>query len=831
MIHQSYPSALDAGGLTHFLGRFVPIPASLRLRHLLGTVCCLVLSALPMSTVAQPSTILKSFGELTNLTGLSPGSTLVQAEDATLFGTTSVGQRSVSGTIYSIQPDGSHFSVVRQFLRASDGTDLSPGVVVDDGVLYGTANRGGNLSVGTLYRLTVDGRDFRVLKHFDRKDGAFPRSRPTLSGGLIYGTTELGGSSDEGVLFRANTDGSGLTVLKHFKAAQGKNPYSPVIVFDGVVYGTTLNGGTRNGGVIFRIGTNGADFGVLKDLGDADGVGPLGGLTMFDGVLFGTTTRGGTNGYGTVFRLNPDGSDFAVLKHFGQVDGFRPTGQLAVREDGLWGTTRHGDPLGESDIFRSPGTVFRINLDGSEFRVLKQFSGTDGAFPNAGVILTDRGLFGTTTGGGDSQQGTIFRMSENGDSHTILKSFTGIDPANPRAGLALAEGVLYGSTSAGGRSREPGSGTIFRVATDGSGYATLRDFTGPDGAAPSARLLVLDGQLYGTTQTGGDADLGTLFRMGIDGAGFSVLKHFDGPDGQYPAAPLIHSAGVLYGTIPHGGHTGVGVIFKILTNGTGFSVIKHFEGTDGANPRSSVVLLGDKLYGTTEFGGTLNAGTVYRISTNGSDHVVLKEFENTDGRQPWAGLTPIGDTLYGTTLDGGRFRFGTIFRIQADGTGFEVLRHLDWEAGDGPRPDSELTVVGDRLIGSTEAGGLFGTGTVFEMRLDGKGYRTLRDFHYSGNGAKNPVGGVVIEGGRLYGAAYKGGEADLGVVYTMSLPERSGLAIRGIDEAVVVTWTDSTSILQEARQVTGDYTTITGAISPYTNAVSHEAKFFRLQSN
>jgi hypothetical protein len=59
------------------------------------------------------------------------------------------------------------------------------------------------------------------------------------------------------------------------------------------------------------------------------------------------------------------------------------------------------------------------------------------------------------------------------------------------------------------------------------------------------------------------------------------------------------------------------------------------------------------------------------------------------------------------------------------------------------------------------------------------------------------------------------------------------LNIKFIGNAVILSWADpaSTFFLQSATNVTGAYTNVVGAASPYTNTVSGSQKFFRLQAN
>ncbi|MCU0789322.1 MAG: hypothetical protein MUC91_14270, partial [Verrucomicrobia bacterium] len=54
------------------------------------------------------------------------------------------------------------------------------------------------------------------------------------------------------------------------------------------------------------------------------------------------------------------------------------------------------------------------------------------------------------------------------------------------------------------------------------------------------------------------------------------------------------------------------------------------------------------------------------------------------------------------------------------------------------------------------------------------------------------------------------------------------LSIRQYGGDVVLSWEDASFILQTAADSTGDYTSLTEAASPYTNAIHGEQRFFRL---
>ena len=96
---------------------------------------------------------------------------------------------------------------------------------------------------------------------------------------------------------------------------------------------------------------------------------------------------------------------------------------------------------------------------------------------------------------------------------TLLHSFNGADGFGPMSGVVQgADGALYGTTSQGGSAS---LGTVFRLDRATLELTTLHDFAGTDGSVLYSGLaLGNDGLLYGSTYSGGVADLGTLFRVG-----------------------------------------------------------------------------------------------------------------------------------------------------------------------------------------------------------------------------------------------------------------------------------------------------------------------------
>jgi uncharacterized repeat protein (TIGR03803 family) len=149
------------------------------------------------------------------------------------------------------------------------------------------------------------------------------------------------------------------------------------------------------------------------------------------------------------------------------------------------------------------------------FTQISNQTNSDGANPYAGLILSGNTLYGTTSFGGNSGNGIVFAVNTDGTGFTNLYNFTGgNDGANPYAGLILSGNTLYGTTDGGGSSDD---GTVFAVNTDGTGFTNLYTFIGGnDGAAPAAGLILSGNTLYGTAYYGGSSDDGTVFSLMVN---------------------------------------------------------------------------------------------------------------------------------------------------------------------------------------------------------------------------------------------------------------------------------------------------------------------------
>ncbi len=174
----------------------------------------------------------------------------------------------------------------------------------------------------------------------------------------------------------------------------------------------------------------------------------------------------------------------------------------------------------------------------------------------------------------------------------------------------------------------------------------------------------------------------------------------------------------------------------------GSKVLYNFSGTpDGANPYSSMIFdSAGGLYGTTEAGGAYGGGTVYKLtqSSGAWTETVLHSFSGNsrDGWQPQSSLVfDKAGNLYGTTWSGGLYSSGTVYELSPNGDGtwnLTVLYSFNCCNGDGFNPNSTVFVTASgKIYGTTQWGGAattcnawnFGCGTFFELTHTPNGWK------------------------------------------------------------------------------------------------------------
>lgn len=233
-----------------------------------------------------------------------------------------------------------------------------------------------------------------------------------------------------------------------------------------------------------------------------------------------------------------------------------------------------------------------------------------------------------------------------------------------------------------------------------------------DGDAPASNLLSDGaGNFYGSTHWGGTNDSGTVFELTPDSLGGyneTVLYSFCSlpgcTDGNDPSSNLIFDgAGNLYGTACSGGANGQGVALVCGNGSNGYGVVFELSpepgggcpnGTNAGNAWCETVLYSflaspdgaeptselnwdsyGNLYGTT-YGGGNGMGTVYELSPSAkgswSESVIYRFCSQpncADGAYPNGMVQTENGDFYGTTENGGAYASGTVFELSPQSAG------------------------------------------------------------------------------------------------------------------------------------------------------------------
>ncbi|MBL7864307.1 MAG: T9SS type A sorting domain-containing protein [Cyclobacteriaceae bacterium] len=248
-----------------------------------------------------------------------PYGTLVGNPSGTLFGVAYGGGTNALGALYSIKEDGSNFTIIYEFDGVTAGGPRGGLTRLPSGVLYGMTEYGGQDNLGVIFSIEEDGSNFTVLQDLFQIGGASPTASLLQAGdGYLYGMTPLGGTGNKGVVFKIAENGTGFTKLHDFTGTNGQEPYGNLINgSDDYLYGVTRYGFANTFGGIFRVMKDGTGYEVLHSFASnqLEGIIPFGDLMESGGKVYGTTTEGGTLGGGTFYRMNLDGSAFEVIKH------------------------------------------------------------------------------------------------------------------------------------------------------------------------------------------------------------------------------------------------------------------------------------------------------------------------------------------------------------------------------------------------------------------------------------------------------------------------------------------------------------------------------------
>jgi uncharacterized repeat protein (TIGR03803 family) len=418
----------------------------------------------------------------------------------------------------------------------ADGTKPTGGLLFDPaGNLYGVTSNGGTTNSGTVFKLDPNGTESLLHSFAGPTDGSGPAAGLARdAAGNLFGTTFFGGSSipcprDQvsgsgcGIVFKLDPVGA-ETVLYRFGSSvfDGIRPQGRLILdLAGNLFGTTERGG--NGrcrifigknlvdvgcGTVFKVDASGNESILYGFSTTTDGAVPVAGLTQdTSGNLFGTASTGGAMNCasalfgqcGTVFKVDTAGQ-FSMLYSFQGAstgpDGGTPLSSLLLDASGnLIGTTNVGGTGAPCYVGISCGMIFQVTPAGKETLLHSFGPGGGAAFPTAGLVQDAAGNFYGLA------SGNVFKLDSSG-KESVLFTFTGNDNLASGDLVQDASGNLYGMTPSGAS----GFGAVFKLTTPPDfavGAFTLAPATVPAGSSASATLNLIAVSGFNDTVTFG----------------------------------------------------------------------------------------------------------------------------------------------------------------------------------------------------------------------------------------------------------------------------------------------------------------------------------------
>jgi hypothetical protein len=237
-------------------------------------------------------------------------------------------------------------------------------------------------------------------------------------------------------------------------------------------------------------------------------------------------------------------------------------------------------------------------------------------------------------------------------------------------------------------------------------------------------------------------------------------------------------AGNLYGTTSYGlisnnGPTGIGGgVFELSESGGVWSEKLLYTYADYS--LSGVVMDSQgNLFGV----GTNSKGVpfLFKLSPNGKGGWTVTQihsFSTTKtGTNPQGNLVlDVAGNVYGTTQTGGTATYGTlgvVYEAVKGQTGaytYKVLYSFtSASVGEGPVGPVGVNPAGD-IFGATQFGGN-GDGNVFEL-VNNKGVYTGKSLvSFDGADGSDPLAGVILYTGNVYGTTSQGGSQSEGLAY------------------------------------------------------------------
>jgi hypothetical protein len=381
-----------------------------------------------------------------------------------------------------------------------------------------------------------------------------------------------------------------------------------------------------------------------------------------------------------------------------------------------------------------PDAVFTFTCSGAKFvrigpcpdggRPVALIQGSDGNFYGAAQVSVERE---TQTSSG----GVVFSLTPAGTLTVLHKFVAGPDKNyadGNRPGLITQgpDGKLYGYTACGGVGGICGSGVLYRINTDGSGFQIIEEFCSDGNCGdlhptPTAMVAGTDGNLYGTVDGNGTL-YGSIFKVTPSSGSYGTVVNFNfSSGGGNPSGLIVAPDGTFYG-IAVGSSPALLFHYTPVT-GDLTTVVVNFPVFDGFLPSAptSGPVFGPNgnLYGLYQVYGESGIG-LFEVALDGSNLQLFPFYSALTGGGIPDGLMLASDGNF-WMAEYDREPYGDIIALSpTDGTLLQTLSPFSPSSSVGAYPEELIQAKDGTLWGSTfELGraskGHFADGTVFRL--------------------------------------------------------------------------------------------------------------------
>ena len=510
----------------------------------LGLALCAVGFALlwlgPTPPVAQPSRMVQN-SERPLIAGA-----VLHGSDGWLYSFSQKGGRFGLGTVFRFQPAQPdalevlvHFSG-RSALPGGLAGEANCGLNFEDGVLYGTSERGGAQNAGTIFKVGADGAATTLYEF-----GAAmkePTGLKRFSDGLMWGALAHAGIDGKEGLFKFNPATRQLDLVFSCGGPENPVPSAPSVMsfgepWPGYRLMVTSGPGFSADTALISITGNGSPQlrHRFPKRGQPDFMGEIQGFVRgADGAAYFVTQLGGNSRVGTIQRLVQDSPPPVIVGHCNGENADSPLQLLPLPDGRMICHAKLGEAYDQGSLclFHPPP------LTGNGMGDLQELSSFH-HFQEGDILSVTPGPDGTLFGIQHNERGSRFfrfdpdrpgPVTEMRRLRPPVKEAIAGPPSQPGRLVAGADGQFYGLCAGG----STGHGLLFRWK-EGTQPETLlgdfervAEFTGKDGdlpgSGPHQELLPVGADFYGTCPAGGANGRGVIFKLSAAGEARTLVE-------------------------------------------------------------------------------------------------------------------------------------------------------------------------------------------------------------------------------------------------------------------------------------------------------------------